>query len=206
MTDTNITQQIELINKKLDFITSEMYEQRNRRMFFSDLQADLMKISDSAMQEYSKKLNGMSQYLMVDDFIYMAKKLLLNINNFTKLIDIIENIMDFSESFVPLTKEMFANIQIKLTEVEKLGYFDLFKILIDRMGDLMQTTSKEELIVLGNNIIAFLRAGKNTSLDFSTSNKSIFYLMKEVNSRELKGVISTIIQLVNNFDKERKAL
>ncbi len=206
MTDTNITQQIELINKKLDFISSEMYEQRNQRMFFSDLKADLMKISDSAMQEYSKKLDSMSQYFMVDDFIYMIKKLLLNINNFTKLIDTIENIMDFSESFVPLTKEMFANIQMKLTEIEELGYFDLIKILKDRMSDLMQTTSKEELIILGNNIIAFLRAGKNTSLDFSTSNKSIFYLMKEVNSRELKGVISTIIQLVNNFDKERKAL
>ncbi len=205
MVDGNLQIQMDQINKKLDLITKEIYAQKSNRQSMEDLQADLTKISSSAIQVGTKKLEDISQYFSMDDLAYLTKKLLNNINNLTKLFEMIENMMDFYESFMPLTKEMMVTTEKKLDKIGKLGYFDLFKILKDRIDILMQTTSKEELTTLGNNIVAFLRAAKNTNLDFSTSNKSIFYLIKETNSREMKGVISTLIQLINNFDKERKA-
>ncbi len=206
MADTDIKQQIELINNKLDLITSAIYEEKARHMSSDDLKADLMKISSSAMQEGSKQLEGVYQYLSIDDAIYMTKKIVLNINNFTKLIDALENMMNFLESFMPLTKDMFTHIQDKLVEIEKSGYLDLIKILKEKIDGLMQNTSREELVMLGNNIVAFLYAARNTHLDFTKSNKSIFHLMQDINSREMKGVIDTILQFVSNFDKERKII
>lgn len=205
MVDGNLQIQMDQINKKLDLITEEIYAQKSNRQSMEDLQADLTKISSSAIQVGTKKLEDISQYFSMDDLAYLTKKLLNNINNLTKLFEMMESMMDFYESFMPLTKEMMVTTEKGLDKIGKLGYFDLFKILKDRIDILMQTTSKEELTTLGNNIVAFLRAAKNTNLDFSTSNKSIFYLIKETNSREMKGVISTLIQLINNFDKERKA-
>jgi len=206
MAEENLQIQIDQINKKLDFITEELYAQRSHRKSMEDLQADLTKISSSTIQFGSQKLEDISQYFSIDDLSYLLKKALLNINNLTKLFDMIENIMDFYESFAPLTKEMMTTIQVRLEQFGKSNYFDLIKILKNRMDILMQSASKEELNILGNNIVAFLLAAKNTNLDFSTSDKSIFRLIKEINSREMKGVIDTIIQFIGNFDKERKAL
>ncbi len=206
MEDTDIKQQIELINNKLDLITAAIYEEKARHMSSDDLKADLMKISSSAMQEGSKQLEGVYQYLSIDDALYMTKKIVLNINNFTKLIDALENMMNFLESFMPLTKDMFTHIQTKLVEIEKSGYLDLIKILKEKIDGLMQNTSREELVMLGDNIVAFLYAARNTQLDFTKSNKSLFHLMQDINSREMKGAIDTFLQFVSNFDKERKTV
>jgi len=206
MSEKNLQTQINEISKKLDIITEEIYAQRQRRKFTEDLYDDLTKISSSIIGSSSEKLEDLAHYFSIDDIIYLLKKTMLNINNLIKLFDTIESIMDFYESFMPIAKEMFSTLQLKLAEIENLGYFDLLMALKDRINSLMQNTEKEELYMLADNIIAFLRAAKNTHLDFSRSEKSIFHLMQDINSREMKGVIDTIMQFVSNFDKERKAL
>ncbi|GEM_PF-3575718 len=206
MNEKDLNIQLKEIGKKLDILTEEIYAQKERRRFADDLYADLTKISSSVINSSGKTLEDLGQFASMDDVIYLIKKVLLNIKNLTGLLDAIENIMDFYESFMPIAKEMFSTLQTRLLEIENLGYFDLIIALKDRINDLMRNTKKEELYALADNIIAFLKAAKDTHLDFSRSEKSLFHLMQDINSREMKGVIDTILQFVSNFDKERKAL
>ncbi len=206
MVEENIQIQINELNKKLDVILEEVYAQGSHRKFKEDFQADLAKIIDGVVQLSTKRLEEISEYFSMEDLLYLIKKLLSNINNLVKSIELLNNVMDFNESFAPLAKEMMTAMQVKLEQLENSNYFEFLKILKNRVDTFMQTTTKEELAVLGDNILAFLRAAKNTKLDFSASNRSIFSLIKEVNSPEMRGIISAIVQLINNFDKEKKAI
>ncbi|MGC9103179.1 MAG: hypothetical protein ACP5IH_08815, partial [Desulfurella sp.] len=124
---THIQEKLDVVNKKLDIVLEEVYAQKTHRKSMEDLNADLMKIGESVYDIALENLEEVSEYASIDNVFYFLKKLARNIDNLTKLFNRLESLIDFWESFEPLTREIAISTQDYLDNLEKIGYFSLLK-------------------------------------------------------------------------------
>lgn len=232
MEDKNIQTQLDEINKKLDFILSEINLQRKHRQEMEDLKNDLMRVAKDVYLTSLDELEQVHDYLKTGDILHLFKKLLRNINNLTKLFDQLENIRDFIKDFGPISKEMVIDFMHKLDELDRKGYFEFLKESQKILDNIVTSFTIDDFKALGDNIVTILNTIKNLTqpdmlhainnavnvykkLDIEVKDKiSLLELIKELNHPETKKAIffglqflkslSTMNSNINYFEIDHK--
>ncbi len=232
MEDKNIQTQLDEINKKLDFILSEINLQRKHRQEMEDLKNDLMRVAKDVYLTSLDELEQVHDYLKTGDILHLFKKLLRNINNLTKLFDQLENIRDFIKDFGPISKEMVIDFMHKLDELDRKGYFEFLKESQKILDNIVTSFTIDDVKALGDNIVTILNTIKNLTqpdmlhainnavnvykkLDIEVKDKiSLLELIKELNHPETKKAIffglqflkslSTMNSNINYFEIDHK--
>lgn len=217
MEEKNIQIQLDEINKKLDFILSEIDLQRKHRQEIQDLKEDLLRVAKDVYTTSLEELEQVHDHLRTGDILHLFKKLLRNINNLTKLFEQLENIRDFVKDFSPISKEMVIDFMYKLDELDRKGYFAFLKETQKIFDNIVTSFTVEDVRALGDNIVTILNTVKNLTqpdmlhainnalnvykkLDIEVKDDiSLLKLLKELNHPETKKALYFTLQFLKSL-------
>ncbi len=178
----NVQGQINEINQKLDLLLHYVNEQRLKSETIEDLVSDVSIISKDAFTSVVDELDKQGIELNVDDIKVLVYKLVRNVNNFSQLMDMFENITDLLKDAGPIINEVGIDFTYKLNEFEQKGYFELFKQMTE---------------FFDNTVVAFQKT------DFDPNKKySLIKIFREFNSPEIKRTLGFVLELLKNISRE----
>ncbi|MHB1687777.1 MAG: helical membrane plugin domain-containing protein [Ignavibacteriaceae bacterium] len=217
MEETNIQNQIDSINQKLDIILEEIELQRKHRREMDDLKDDLTRIGKDLYQTTVVELEEMHDQINSGDILHFTKKLLRNITNLTKTFEQLENVRGFLQDAAPLTRHSFIDLMNKLDEFDRKGYFQFIKELGNVVDKVVTSFTIDDVKNLGDNVVTILNTVKNLTqpdmlhainnavsvykkLDIEISeNVSFFSLIKEINTPEMKKGLAFGIKFLKSM-------
>jgi hypothetical protein len=174
--------QINEINQKLDLLLNYVNDQRLKSEMIEDLVSDVSIISKDAFTSIVYELDKQGIELNVDDIKNLVYKFLRNVDNFSQVMDMFESVTDLLKDAGPMVTEMGIDFTHKLHELEQKGYFELVK----EMGT-----------VADNAVVALRKTNMNPNKKFS-----LFKIMRELNSPEVKRALGFMLEFLQNFSKE----
>jgi uncharacterized protein YjgD (DUF1641 family) len=222
MEEKNLQMQIDEINRKLDIIVEEIELQKRHRREMEDLKEDLMRVGKDVYDSTILELEEVHDHIKTGDMLHLFKKILRNVNNITKTFEQLENFKDFIQNFAPVSRELFLDFMNKLNEYDKKGYFEFAKEFTKISDNVVTSFTVKDVKNFGDNIAAILDTIKNLTqpdmlhalnnavnvyknLDIEISEKvSIFSLMKELNTPEVKKGLSFGIKFLKNIAQSQE--
>jgi len=220
MTENNIQTQIDDINRKLDLVLLNVNEQRLKRVMVEDLVADLSIVGTDLFRNAVYELDNQGIELDVDQLKIMFFKLIKNIGNFNKVLEMFESLTDFLADTGPIAREVTIDLIKKLHEFEQKGYFEFFKELFRVMDNIVENYSQEDVRLLSDNIVTILDTIKNLTqpemlramnnainvfknVDTTDIKEySVWKVLREMNSPEMKRGIGFMMAFIKNLSKE----
>ncbi|OFX88134.1 MAG: hypothetical protein A2W99_10695 [Bacteroidetes bacterium GWF2_33_16] len=180
----NLQEQINQVNEKLDLLLQYVNEQRLKNEAIEDLFSDLSIIGKDAFTSAVEELDKQGIEINIDDLKALSFKFIRNINNFSQLIDMFESLNDLAKDVGPIVTEAGIDFANKLHEFEQKGYFEF-------IGQMAQ--------VFDNTVVAY-----NTTNKESLKKYSLWKIMKELNSPEIKQSIGFMLTLLKNMSNQSK--
>lgn len=220
MEEKNIQSQIDALDKKLDLILEFVNQQRLNTVVIEDLVSDLSIIGkdvyDSTVEELDKRQVEIEPSELTD----LAVSFLRNIGNIKTVMNTLEMAVDLSKELVPITNEVIIDFTKELNVYEQKGYFKFFKEFKPIMDNIVTGFSPQDLRELADSIVSILSLikemtqpevlglMKNATKAFnsmeteSVPSYSIWRVMREMNSPEMKKALGYGITFMKNVSKD----
>jgi uncharacterized protein YjgD (DUF1641 family) len=201
----DIQEKLNEVSQKLDIVLEEVYAQKTHRKSMEDLNTDIMKIGESIYDIALENLEEISEYTTIDSVFYFIKKLARNIDNLTKLFNRLESLIDFWESFEPLTREIVISTQDYLDNLEKIGYFSLLKETKNLMDSLVKNLTVDDVNNINKTLVNTIKALKLANAK-KADELSFIGMIKLLNSKEIKTLLGFFLSFLENFNnlKQKK--
>ena len=220
MEEKNIQSQIDALDKKLDLVLGYVKQQRNDTVVVEDLVSDLSIIGkdvyDNAVDELDKRQIEIDPSVLTDLVVTMLK----NIGNFKTVMNLFEMAFDFAEEAGPIANEVIIDFTKQLQVYNQKGYFAFFKELGPILDNIVTGFTPEDLRQLANSIVSILSIIKemtqpevlgtmgnavkafNSMETESVPSYSIWRVMREMNSPEMKKALGYGITFMKNVSKD----
>lgn len=156
MSDKNIQEQIDEMNRKLDLLLHHVSEQRAKSETVEDLIADLSIIGKDVYDSTVEELDNRQVEIDPAELTELGISFLRNIKSFIAMMNTFESVMDLTKEVGPIANEVIIDISKKLGEFEEKGYFDFFKESMGIIDNIIKGFSPEEVRQLANNIVSIL--------------------------------------------------
>ncbi len=220
----NIQEQINQINEKLDLVLHHVNEQRLKSERLEDLVDDLSIVGTDAFRSTVGELDKRGIELDVDDIKGLSLSVLRNVSNFSKAIDLFEQVIDLSKDMGPIINEVGVDLTHKLHEFDQKGYFDFMRELGNIMDNVVTNYSTEDVKALSDNIVKILDTLGNITqpdmLDAINNAVSIFKnidtenipeyslwkAFKEMRTPEMKRGLGFMITFLKNLAADKRQL
>ena len=220
MDENNMQKEIIELNRKLDLVLEEMQVQRRKREELDDLLTDLSYIGKDIFQTAVIELDRAGVEVDIENVSRLGIGLVKNINTFNQLLGMLESMMDLAKDVEPIVRQMGLDAINKMAEFEQKGFIDFVKELGNVAEKFMTKYTAEDLRRLSQNmdkitsIIDNLtqpsvldsleklsRSFAQTKINDKLDNKSLFKLLKEFNSPEVRKSMSYSLRLVQSLTK-----
>jgi uncharacterized protein YjgD (DUF1641 family) len=217
MEEVKTQTQIDEINSKLDIILEEIELQKKHRREMEDLKEDLFRVGKDVYETAVTELEEVHDHIKTGDIVHLGKKLLRNVNNLNRAFDQLESTRDFLNDVSPLVRESIIDMMNKMDELDRKGYFQFIKELRKAGDNVVTSFTPNDVKLLGENIVTILNTIKNLTqpemlgainnaiavyknIDVRVEEKvSLFSLMKEVNSPEVKRGLAVGLKFLKNL-------
>jgi uncharacterized protein YjgD (DUF1641 family) len=180
----NMQEQIDQINQKLDLLLQYVNDQRLKSETIEDLVSDLSIIGKDAFTSTIEELDKQGIELNVDDIKSLVFKFVRNINNISQMIDLLESMNDLAKDVGPMITDAGIEFANKLHEFEQKGYFEFIK----EMAQLFDSA-----------VVAYHKTNAEQPKQYS-----LWGIMKEINSPEVKQSIGFMLTLLKNMSIQSK--
>jgi len=222
MEDKNIQSQIDALDKKLDLILGYVHQQRLNSTMVEDLVSDLSIIGKDAYDSTVEELDKRQVELEPSEITDLAISFLRNIGNIKKVMDMLEMAMDLGKEVGPIANEVIIDFTKEMNTFEQKGYFAFFKEIGPIMDNIVSGFSPKDLRELADSIVSILSIIKEmtqpevlgtmqnaikafNSMETETvPSYSIWRVMKEMNSPEMKKALGYGITFMKNVSKDVK--
>jgi uncharacterized protein YjgD (DUF1641 family) len=223
MNDANIQAQINDINRKLDLLLDYMHEQKMKTTAVDDLVADLSIVGKDMYDTAVTELETRQVQLDTEEIKLLTVKLIKNIPTFLQMIDMLESITDLLKDATPMVNEMIIDFTKKLSEFEQKGYFEFAREMGNVIDKIVTSYSPDDIRDFSNNVVNILDTVKNVtqpetlkslnkavevfnSMEMAqTSEYSMWKIMKEMNSPEVRKGMTFMITFLKNLTKENRS-
>lgn len=223
MSETEIQNQLDEINRKLDLISSELVEVARQRAELDDLKKDLTLVARDVFNSSVTELEDVAPFVNTGDFLHLIKKILRNINTITSLFEQLENALDFYRDAKPIGKSLFNDLLELLDQLDRQGYFVFAKEMTTILRNIISNFSAEDIRLLADNIVSILETAKSLtqpemlqtvnnavtvfqSLDTENIDEySPWRVLREINSPEMRrglGFAMTFLKNISNVQDE----
>ncbi len=217
MEEVKTQTQIDEINSKLDIILEEIELQKKHRREMEDLKEDLFRVGKDVYETAVTELEEVHDHIKTGDIVHLGKKLLRNVNNLNRAFDQLESTRDFLNDVSPLVRESIIDMMNKMDELDRKGYFQFIKELQKAGDNVVTSFTPNDVKLLGENIVTILNTIKNLTqpdmlgainnavavyknIDVKVEEKvSLFSLMKELNSPEVKRGLAVGLKFLKNL-------
>ena len=221
MSDKNLDAQLIAINNKLDLITEELAVVRRQRDELNELKDDLTLVVKDVFNTAITEFEDIAPFVQTGDFLHLLKKILQNTRNISMVMEKFESGLDFFEDAKPVGKELFSDALEKLDELDRQGYFQFVKELFNIVDNVVNHFTVEDVKLLGDNIVTILETVKSITqpemlkavdnavhiyenLDTkNTPEYSIWKVMRELNTPEMKKGIGFVITFLKKITEEQ---
>ncbi len=222
MNTDNIQAQLDEINRKLDMVMECALSQRQRSDAVEDLVADLSIIGKDAYRSSVDLLEKHNVEIDPEELKILFIRILKNLKNISMAFDAFESTIDFARDAAPLVKEMIIDFAKKLDEIERKGYFEFFAAMGKVIDKIITHYTPDDLIKMADNIPLLLDTLKsaghpavlktitdvtNTYIKVQSQHmpsSSIFRLIREMNSPEMKKLFGFVITLIKTYTQISK--
>lgn len=222
METKNIQSQIDALDKKLDLILGYVNQQRLNTTVVDDLVSDLSIIGKEAYDSTVEELDKRQVALNPSELTDLAISLLRNIGNIKKLMDLLEMGMDLSKEIGPIANEVIIDFTKRLGKFEEKGYFKFFKEVIPIMDNIVTGFTPKDIRDLADSIVSILTTIKemtqpevlstmhnaikafNSMETVSVPSYSVWRVIREMNSPEMKKALGYGITFMKNVSKDIK--
>ncbi|NQU32017.1 MAG: DUF1641 domain-containing protein [Bacteroidetes bacterium] len=219
MDNSNIQEQINDINRKLDIVLDEIVAQRETRKSIEDLTADLTIIGQDMFASTVAELDNAGVEVDGEAVKMLILKLIRNVDTLTELFEMLESGKDLLSDLTPIIQQVGLDGMHLMHDIEKKGYFNFAQQSIKIMDNIVTHFSVEDLQSLADNIVTIMETLKNLTQPemLKTINNtlmvyksiqvnnieeySLFKALREMNSKEMKKGIGFMITFLKNISK-----
>jgi uncharacterized protein YjgD (DUF1641 family) len=220
MEEKNIQSKIEALDKKMDLILDYVNNQKLNNNVVKDLADDLSLIGKDAYDTAVVELEKRDIQIDPSEITDLAISLIGNIGNIKKVVNTLEIGMELMEDVTPIANKSIIEFTNQLSVYEQKGYFKFFKEFIPIMDNIVAGFTPRDLRELSNSIVAILTLVKemtqpevlgtmenaikafNSMETESVPSYSIWRLMKEVNSPEMKKALGYGVTFMKNVSRD----
>jgi uncharacterized protein YjgD (DUF1641 family) len=220
MEDKNIQSQIDALDKKLDLILGYVQQQKLNSNVVEDLVSDLSIIGKDAYDSTVEELDKRQVELDPSELTGLAVSFLRNIGNIRLMMDTLEMAVDLSKEVGPIANEVIIDFTKEMNTFEQKGYFAFFKEIGPIMDNIVAGFSPQDLRELADSIVSILSIIKdmtqpevlgtmhnavkafNSMETESVPSYSIWRVMREMNSPEMKKALGYGITFMKNVSKD----
>ncbi|NOY58253.1 MAG: DUF1641 domain-containing protein [Calditrichaeota bacterium] len=214
---------LELLHQKIDFLTEQVMVTQRRQKEMEDLRHDLTPIASDLFKTVVEELDEVAPYFSYEDLIFLVKKLLRNTRTLIALFENIESATDFFKDAAPLSKAVFQSAVESFDTMERKGYFMFVKGAQEVIDEIVTSFSKQDVKHFGENVVLILNTVKQLTqpemlnaiqnaltiyknIEVKPPEKiSVFGLMKELNSLEVRKGIATGLAILKNISINMEA-
>ncbi len=218
----NIQAQIDALDKKLDLILGYVQQQKLRATVVEDLVSDLSIIGKDAYDSTVEELDKRNIELEPAELTDLVITFLRNIGNIKKVMDTLEMAMDLTKEVGPIANEVIIDFTKQLHHFEQKGYFEFFRELGPIMDNIVTGFSPQDLRELADSVVSILSIVKemtqpevlgtienavkafNSMETESVPSYSIWRVLREMNSPEMKKALGFGITFMKNVSKDVK--
>ena len=220
MEDKNIQMQIDALDKKLDLILGYVHQQKLQANMVEDLVGDLSIIGKDAYDSTVIELDKRQVEIDPSELTGLAVSFLRNIGNIKTVMDTLEMAVDLGKEVGPIANEVILDFTKQMHSLEQKGYFDFIREIGPVIDNVVKGFSPQDIKELANNIVPILAIIKemtqpevlNTvqnamkafnSMETETvPSYSVWKLMREMNSPEMKKALGYGITFMKNVSKD----
>ncbi len=220
MKEKNIQSQIDALDKKLDLILGYVHQQKLNSTMIQDLVSDLSIIGKDAYDSTVEELDKRQVELDPSELTGLAVSFLRNIGNIKLMMDTLEMAVDLSKEVGPIANEAIIDFTKQLAVFEQKGYFAFIKEIGPIIDNVITGFSPEDLRELADSVVTILSIVKemtqpevlgtmenaikafNSMETESVPSYSIWRVMKEMNSPEMKKALGFGITFMKNVSKD----
>lgn len=214
-TETNIQEQIDLINSKLDRVLEFVEHQHLKREEFDDLMEDVSIVAKDVFKNTVQTLDKAGIELDTCGLECLLVKVLRNMGTFMEMLDLLESFRDFLQDATPIFHQMGLDAVEKFHEFERKGYIDFVMQLGNAAEKFMQAFTAEDLRRIGDNmdqiagmiknvtdpeLLAALnrssRALAEVKMDDRLDNRSWWQIAMKMRSPEVRRSVSYSLRLL----------
>ncbi len=194
MNNEYLQQQIQELNQKVDLLLEYVKEQRQKQQVWDDLSNDLYKVGKDAFQTLTKDLDERGIELDVEQAKMMIYRFLQNVETFNTLLNMLQSTTDFIKDVSPIVKEIIIDLTYELDKLEKAEVFVSLKTILSNLSnpDFLKTLAYITTVIA------------NTKPNKELDNKSIFKIMRELNSKEVRRSLSYGIRIMKELSKSNE--
>jgi uncharacterized protein YjgD (DUF1641 family) len=221
--DKNLEQRIDALDKKMDLILDYVHQQKMKSNMVEDLVSDLSIVGKDAYDSTVKELDMRQVVLEPSELTDLAVSFLRNIGNIKTVLETLEMAVDLGKDVGPIANEMIIDFTKQMNEYEQKGYFKFFREFGPIIDNIVTGFSPEDLKGLADNIVSILNTVKEmtqpevlgtmqnaikafNSMETETvPSYSVWKLMREMNSPEMKKALGYGITFMKNVSKDVKA-
>ena len=222
MEEKNIQIQIDALDKKLDLILGYVHQQKLQANMVEDLVGDLSIIGKDVYDSTVLELDKRQVELDPSELTGLAVSFLRNIGNIKTVMDTLEMAVDLGKEVGPIANEVILDFTKQMHSLEQKGYFDFIRELGPVIDNVVKGFSPQDIKELSNSIVSILSIIKemtqpevlNTmqnaikafnSMETETvPSYSVWKLMREMNSPEMKKALGYGITFMKNVSQDVK--
>ncbi len=179
--------EIKLLHDKIDLLNSQVASLTSWIKPIEELKEDIGLFSTDAFNEIIKFLSDIDFHFRSQDFLFLIKKLLINVKNLAKMMDMIQSATEFMEDTKPLAKEIVNEIIETMHQFEQYRLFDSLKMMIEFPIKWNQNFTPEEIRQFTDGMIKFAK------------------LFTRISSPENLAATEKIMDLIESADRGKKA-
>lgn len=221
--EKNLEQRIDALDKKMDLILEYVHRQKMNSNMVEDLVSDMSIIGKDAYDSTVTELDKRQVVLEPSELTDLAVSFLRNIGNIKTVMETLEMAVDLGKDVGPIANEMIIDFTKQMNEFEQKGYFKFLKEFGPILDNIVTGFSPEDLKGLADNIVSILNTVKEmtqpevmgtmqnaikafNSMETETvPSYSVWKLMREMNSPEMKKALGYGITFMKNVSKDLKA-
>ena len=193
---------LELLHKKLDFLTEQVMETQRRQREMEELWKDLTPVLTDLFNTAAEELDEIAPYFGYEDLIHLLKKLLRNIRGLTALFEQVEGAQDLIKDVVPLSKEIFDDVLQRFDTLQQKGYFSFMGAAFGIIDTIVTNYTEEDVRLLGENITNILDTVKDaTQPEMMASIQNAVAIYRDIDV-EIPEKMSTFALIKQMLDPE----
>ncbi len=220
MEEKTLQTQIAELNQKVDLLLEYVNQQRLKTNQMEDLVADISIVGKDMYDSAVDELDNRMVNLDLDQVKGLVLRVLSNIENMNKFLELFESMNDLMKDASPIFNEVIIDFTKKMNEFDQKGYFEFFAEAGNIFDNIVTHYSPEDVRDLSDNIINIMETVRsatqpkmmkaiNNGLTIYGSIEmehipeySIFKVLREMNKPEMKRALGFFVTFMKNMAAE----
>ena len=147
---------LQTIDQRLERLESQVAPLADSARAIGELREELAPRVNEAVHALITGLADVEADFQLEDLIFLLKKSMRNVRNFSFALDQLKNVIDFAITAEPLMKSSVPQIIFFLDELEQKGVFRLLNLSIDILKQIGTTYSDEQMQQIETGMVRLL--------------------------------------------------